>query len=181
MREKCAYFSCRAKILEQLLDTLTVLYDLSVIHCDLKVRVPSPSVQTFTRPPFAAREYIAQPVCRQKQLSVKKQCFETGIYCGYTLGALYSFVSLSRLSPWSPFSFLPHVKVIDFGSASMESKAVFSYIQSRYYRSPEVLLGLPSVPQSGRQRASPSPNRAVNVSRLRSISSEPRGMPSREA
>ncbi|GJN01843.1 hypothetical protein PR202_ga19144 [Eleusine coracana subsp. coracana] len=35
------------------------------------------------------------------------------------------------------------VKVIDFGSACKEGKTVYSYIQSRYYRSPEVLLGSP--------------------------------------
>uniref|UniRef100_A0A672ZYH1 non-specific serine/threonine protein kinase n=1 Tax=Sphaeramia orbicularis TaxID=375764 RepID=A0A672ZYH1_9TELE len=36
------------------------------------------------------------------------------------------------------------VKVIDFGSASHVSKAVCStYLQSRYYRAPEVILGLP--------------------------------------
>ncbi|VAH51392.1 unnamed protein product [Triticum turgidum subsp. durum] len=35
------------------------------------------------------------------------------------------------------------VKVIDFGSACLEGKTVYSYIQSRYYRSPEVLLGYP--------------------------------------
>ena len=36
------------------------------------------------------------------------------------------------------------VKVIDFGSASHVSKAVQStYLQSRYYRAPEILLGLP--------------------------------------
>ncbi|KAK1803507.1 hypothetical protein P4O66_020935, partial [Electrophorus voltai] len=34
------------------------------------------------------------------------------------------------------------VKVIDFGSASHFSKAP-SYLQSRYYRSPEIILGLP--------------------------------------
>lgn len=33
------------------------------------------------------------------------------------------------------------VKIIDFGSACMEDRTVYSYIQSRYYRSPEVLLG----------------------------------------
>ncbi|KAL3624324.1 hypothetical protein CASFOL_033140 [Castilleja foliolosa] len=33
------------------------------------------------------------------------------------------------------------VKIIDFGSACMEDHTVYSYIQSRYYRSPEVLLG----------------------------------------
>jgi dual specificity protein kinase YAK1 len=36
-----------------------------------------------------------------------------------------------------------NLKVIDFGSACFEGFAVFHYIQSRYYRSPEVLLGLP--------------------------------------
>ncbi|XP_048872186.1 homeodomain-interacting protein kinase 1 isoform X8 [Brienomyrus brachyistius] len=36
------------------------------------------------------------------------------------------------------------VKVIDFGSASYVSKAVCStYLQSRYYRAPEIILGLP--------------------------------------
>ena len=36
------------------------------------------------------------------------------------------------------------VKVIDFGSASHVSKAIPStYLQSRYYRAPEILLGLP--------------------------------------
>lgn len=36
---------------------------------------------------------------------------------------------------------LPHIKVIDFGSACLENQTVYSYIQSRFYRSPEVLLG----------------------------------------
>lgn len=36
------------------------------------------------------------------------------------------------------------VKVIDFGSASHRSKAVTNtYLQSRYYRAPEIILGLP--------------------------------------
>ena len=37
----------------------------------------------------------------------------------------------------------PNIKVIDFGSACHENQTVYSYIQSRFYRSPEVLLGLP--------------------------------------
>jgi len=35
------------------------------------------------------------------------------------------------------------VKVIDFGSSCKSSKRMYSYIQSRFYRSPEVMLGLP--------------------------------------
>ncbi|KAJ7522793.1 hypothetical protein O6H91_18G026700 [Diphasiastrum complanatum] len=35
------------------------------------------------------------------------------------------------------------IKLIDFGSACMENRPVYSYIQSRFYRSPEVVLGHP--------------------------------------
>jgi hypothetical protein len=37
---------------------------------------------------------------------------------------------------------LGQLKLIDFGSACFESRTAYSYIQSRFYRSPEVLLGL---------------------------------------
>ncbi|KAG5519191.1 hypothetical protein PMAC_002279 [Pneumocystis sp. 'macacae'] len=37
----------------------------------------------------------------------------------------------------------PIVKIIDFGSACHERQTIYTYIQSRFYRSPEVLLGLP--------------------------------------
>lgn len=33
-------------------------------------------------------------------------------------------------------------QVIDFGSSCFEGEQVYSYIQSRFYRSPEVMLGL---------------------------------------
>jgi len=48
-----------------------------------------------------------------------------------------SSTSNSRLGVWSD------LKVIDFGSACYEGKTTYSYIQSRFYRSPEVLLGVP--------------------------------------
>ena len=35
------------------------------------------------------------------------------------------------------------VKLIDFGSACFEGKTTYSYIQSRFYRAPEVLIGVP--------------------------------------
>ncbi|KAF0682358.1 Aste57867_25496 [Aphanomyces stellatus] len=38
---------------------------------------------------------------------------------------------------------VPSIKLVDFGSACYENETVYSYIQSRFYRSPEVLLGLP--------------------------------------
>eukprot|EP00002_Diphylleia_rotans_P024234 TRINITY_DN4776_c0_g5_i2.p1 TRINITY_DN4776_c0_g5~~TRINITY_DN4776_c0_g5_i2.p1 ORF type:complete len:498 (-),score=82.56 TRINITY_DN4776_c0_g5_i2:798-2291(-) len=35
------------------------------------------------------------------------------------------------------------IKVIDYGSSCFESERLYTYIQSRFYRSPEVILGLP--------------------------------------
>ncbi|KAK8821082.1 hypothetical protein WA538_005713 [Blastocystis sp. DL] len=35
------------------------------------------------------------------------------------------------------------IKLIDFGSSNHSGSSFFSYIQSRYYRAPEVMLGLP--------------------------------------
>ncbi|KAH3675869.1 hypothetical protein WICMUC_002439 [Wickerhamomyces mucosus] len=37
----------------------------------------------------------------------------------------------------------PDIKIVDFGSACQERQTLYTYIQSRFYRSPEVLLGLP--------------------------------------
>ncbi|KXN91029.1 Serine/threonine-protein kinase ppk15 [Leucoagaricus sp. SymC.cos] len=42
----------------------------------------------------------------------------------------------------SPVLQSPQIKVIDFGSACHERQTVYTYIQSRFYRSPEVLLGM---------------------------------------
>ncbi|CAG9332067.1 DYRK4_11 [Blepharisma stoltei] len=35
------------------------------------------------------------------------------------------------------------LKVIDFGSSCFESEKVYTYIQSRFYRAPEIILGIP--------------------------------------
>jgi len=35
------------------------------------------------------------------------------------------------------------IKVIDFGSSCLSNQRMYSYIQSRFYRSPEVMLGIP--------------------------------------
>ena len=60
---------------------------------------------------------------------------------------LQSCVILTLPSPSPPtHSFhrlqTPQIKIIDFGSACHERQTVYTYIQSRFYRSPEVLLGL---------------------------------------
>ncbi|ELP85682.1 serine/threonine protein kinase ppk15, putative [Entamoeba invadens IP1] len=39
--------------------------------------------------------------------------------------------------------FTKQIRVIDFGSACFENSTLYTYIQSRHYRAPEVILGLP--------------------------------------
>jgi dual specificity tyrosine-phosphorylation-regulated kinase 2/3/4 len=34
------------------------------------------------------------------------------------------------------------IKVIDFGSSCFKNERVYSYIQSRFYRSPEIIMGV---------------------------------------
>lgn len=38
------------------------------------------------------------------------------------------------------------IKVIDFGSSTYESEQFYTYIQSRYYRAPEIMLGIRYTP-----------------------------------
>lgn len=35
------------------------------------------------------------------------------------------------------------IRIIDFGSSCFEDQTVYTYIQSRYYRAPEITLGRP--------------------------------------
>ena len=37
----------------------------------------------------------------------------------------------------------PEIKVIDFGSSCEEVRTIYTYIQSRFYRAPEIILGIP--------------------------------------
>lgn len=34
------------------------------------------------------------------------------------------------------------IKIIDFGSSCFDNERVYTYIQSRFYRSPEIILGI---------------------------------------
>lgn len=35
------------------------------------------------------------------------------------------------------------IKLIDFGTSSFEGKQIYEYLQSRFYRSPEIIMGVP--------------------------------------
>ena len=38
------------------------------------------------------------------------------------------------------------IKLIDFGSSCFENERIYTYIQSRFYRAPEIILGIPYTP-----------------------------------
>ncbi|KAM6976954.1 homeodomain-interacting protein kinase 1 [Aplochiton taeniatus] len=61
-----------------------------------------------------------------------------------SLGLIHADLKPENIMLLDPLRQPYRVKVIDFGSASHVSKAVCStYLQSRYYRAPEIILGLP--------------------------------------
>ncbi|KAL1007790.1 hypothetical protein UPYG_G00091630 [Umbra pygmaea] len=61
-----------------------------------------------------------------------------------SLGLIHADLKPENIMLVDPLRHPYRVKVIDFGSASHVSKAVCStYLQSRYYRAPEIILGLP--------------------------------------
>lgn len=99
----------------QLVATLRLLHTQRVIHCDLK-----------------PENILIKPTA----LSLSNQ------------SASASANSLLLLTPQSATPAHANVRVeeiclIDFGSSCLETTAIFTYIQSRFYRSPEVILGFP--------------------------------------
>jgi len=65
--------------------------------------------------------------------------------------SIYANLLLSFFVPLQENVLLKHrgsstIKVIDFGSSCYTHQRIYTYIQSRFYRSPEVILGLPYGP-----------------------------------
>ncbi|XP_054632147.1 homeodomain-interacting protein kinase 3a isoform X2 [Dunckerocampus dactyliophorus] len=78
---------------------------------------------------------IIRPILLQVATALKKL---------KSLGLIHADLKPENIMLVDPSRQPYRVKVIDFGSASHVSKAVCStYLQSRYYRAPEIILGLP--------------------------------------
>ncbi|KAK2918223.1 homeodomain-interacting protein kinase 3-like isoform X2 [Channa argus] len=78
---------------------------------------------------------IIRPILLQVATALKKL---------KSLGLIHADLKPENIMLVDPSRQPYRVKVIDFGSASHISKAVCStYLQSRYYRAPEIILGLP--------------------------------------
>nr|XP_033783731.1 homeodomain-interacting protein kinase 3 isoform X2 [Geotrypetes seraphini] len=78
---------------------------------------------------------IIRPILKQVATALKKL---------KSLGLIHADLKPENIMLVDPIRQPYRVKVIDFGSASHVSKTVCStYLQSRYYRAPEIILGLP--------------------------------------
>jgi len=65
------------------------------------------------------------------------------VSCFQQLGLIHADLKPENIMLVDPMRQPYRVKVIDFGSASHVSKAVCNtYLQSRYYRAPEIILGV---------------------------------------
>jgi dual specificity protein kinase YAK1 len=109
-------------LLRQAIEGIKLLGKKNVVHCDLK-----PENMLMVRND-AVDEMIA------KSTSVN----ETGEANGHKNNEVDGDVadpSADDEEQW--------IKLIDFGSACFEGQTTHTYIQSRFYRSPEVLVGLP--------------------------------------
>ncbi|KAJ3072299.1 Dual specificity tyrosine-phosphorylation-regulated kinase [Podochytrium sp. JEL0797] len=97
----------------QILQCLQLLYKIKTIHCDLKPE----------------NILICDPAFMHPQ--------KCDVVPSSSTGLPRSFID-PEFNQHSP---LYDIKVIDFGSACFEHEKVYTYIQSRFYRSPEVILG----------------------------------------
>ncbi|XP_051513255.1 homeodomain-interacting protein kinase 3-like isoform X8 [Myxocyprinus asiaticus] len=78
---------------------------------------------------------VIRPILQQVATALKKL---------KVMGLIHADLKPENIMLVDPVRQPYRVKVIDFGSASHVSKAVCStYLQSRYYRAPEIILGLP--------------------------------------
>ncbi|XP_062327967.1 homeodomain-interacting protein kinase 3 isoform X2 [Osmerus eperlanus] len=78
---------------------------------------------------------VIRPVLQQVAMALRKLKM---------MGLIHADLKPENIMLVDPVRQPYRVKVIDFGSASHVSKAVCStYLQSRYYRAPEIILGLP--------------------------------------
>ena len=143
-----------------MLEALSVLEGAKVIHCDLKpenllltptsAEACGPNWDVHSLPPRAppTATSTAAKTAGESNNSYNKDVDRADASNsrgadGHSASAEASSSSTSRSSPAHPAEPKLGLKVIDFGSACGAGEAMYSYIQSRFYRAPEVLLGLP--------------------------------------
>lgn len=139
----------------EILIALVVMEEANVIHCDLKpeniLLVPpertdlpclSPNSQQKQQQPHESDNHNTNNSNSSNNLKSNKElvCNDNS---DETKPSINNNNNNSTTNAIKSFPQASSLKVIDFGSACFEGRTAFAYIQSRFYRSPEVLLGVP--------------------------------------
>lgn len=131
-------------LLQQAMEGVKDLSQKSIVHCDLK---PENILLTNNdQAVLAAGETQSGPTKTKKQKDTKTTAGPIGGSVG--AGSTPSTEDTGSSTQSSSTSSKQtedgvKIKLIDFGSACFEGNTSHTYIQSRFYRSPEVLVGLP--------------------------------------
>ncbi|KAI8801542.1 hypothetical protein BJ742DRAFT_744457 [Cladochytrium replicatum] len=109
----------------QILKCLVLMQQHKIVHCDLKPENVLLVNTNFNKPTYGDSNHHSS--------SAATAAYDSG----------------GRRTPnyYGPPGFDPSasqytIKVIDFGSSCFEHERVYTYVQSRFYRSPEVILGI---------------------------------------
>eukprot|EP00758_Cryptobia_borreli_P002059 Tbor_TRINITY_DN2751_c0_g1::TRINITY_DN2751_c0_g1_i1::g.15218::m.15218/K18669/DYRK2_3_4; dual specificity tyrosine-phosphorylation-regulated kinase 2/3/4 len=103
------------KIAQQIILTLYFCKELKIVHCDLKP------------------ENVL--LCLNENRSGSGRRVRSHSASGFPKSMLVAGGQVDLATP--------KLRVIDFGSSCYEHKRLYTYIQSRFYRAPEVMLGIP--------------------------------------
>ena len=127
-------------LVRQSVESLRELTQRNVVHCDLKPENILVTDDEAVVSIVSAGEHV--------KASAQDQAAHAGVAGSSegSDGSHRSFMSgrTSRAATSTPsIQEAQRIKLIDFGSACFEGRTSHTYIQSRFYRSPEVLLGLP--------------------------------------
>ena len=120
----------------QIVECMVLLAQNQIVHCDLK-----PEVLLLMNSAFIVM-YLYSIILQN--VLFKDPTFLQPRKCdliSHSADSYYSRANSVIPADFDPKSEIYNLKVIDFGSSCFESERIYTYVQSRFYRSPEVILG----------------------------------------
>ena len=119
-------------ILTQLLEATSQLHSLQIIHCDLK---PENILLKSSENPLKSTSATSNTSNTNSTTGTQNNSNNENNHSGTK--------QRNAAAAGNHISSSCDIKVIDLGSACFDGQTLYPYIQSRFYRAPEVVLGVP--------------------------------------